>query len=134
MGAPYGEELRLRALAAFDEGMSKWQVHKTFKIARTTLDAWLKLRETSGGVQATTHYHRGLQPVILDNAENQAFFETYKYKTLAQLCEAWLEKTGIRVSDVTMSKALKRLGYTRKKRASTTKSALWQRERPTKQT
>ena len=69
-------------------------------------------------------YRRGPKPAIADTAEHQAFFEEHAHKTLAQLCKLWFAKTGQRVSDVTMSKTLKRLGYTRKKRAPFTKNEM----------
>jgi len=117
MGAAYPIELRERALSAIDSGMRKWKVHKTFKVSRTTLDDWLKLREEKASLEPVS-YRRGPKPVIADTQENQAFFEKHAHKTLAQLCDLWLKERGTRVSDVTMSKALKRFGYTRKKRAT----------------
>lgn len=119
----YSVDLRERALAAIDRGMSKWEVHKTFKVSRTTLDDWLKLREETGSL-ADRKYRHGPKPAIADTAENQAFFDEHEHKTLAQLCDLWFKKTGQRVSDVTMSKTLKRLGYTRKKRATVTKNEM----------
>jgi len=121
MGAAYPIELRKRALLAIDRGMSKWEAHKTFKVSRTTLDDWLELREKSGKLEPIK-YRRGPKPVIVDNEKNQHFFENHAHKTLAQLCDLWFEQTGKRVSDVTMSNTLKRLGYTRKKRATAIKS------------
>lgn len=122
MGSPYPIELRERAIAALDSGLSKWQVHKTFKISRSTLDHWLKRRERTGSLAATSAYRRGPAPGIADNADTRAFFEEQKYQTLAQMCEAWRVKTGQQVSDVTMSHTLKRLGYSRKKRVTVTKN------------
>lgn len=124
MGAAYRVELRERALAAIDKGMSKWEVHKTFKISRSTIDDWLNLREEKGTIVAQTDYKRGPKPAIADTAETESFFEEHKHKTLAQLCALWFQKTGKRVSDVTMSKTLRRLGYSRKKRATVIKNEM----------
>ena len=117
----YPVELRERAVAAIDSGMSKWQVHKTFKVSRSTLDDWLRLREETGSLEAVPYQH-GPAPAIAEGERARAFFDMHRYKTLAQLCELWLARTGQQVSDVTMSKTLKRLGYTRKKRATSTES------------
>ncbi len=119
----YGIDLRERALGAIDRGMSKWEVHKTFQISRTSLDDWLKLRETTGKLNDASYCH-GPKPTIAQTVENQAFFEEHEHKTLAQLCDLWFNKTGERVSDVTMSKTLKRLGYTRKKSPTVIKSEM----------
>lgn len=118
MGAPYPLELRERAIAAIDSGMSKWQVHKMFKISRSTLDDWLMLRARTGSLRANSNYQRGPKPTIEDNDKTRVFFDEHKHKTLKQLCDAWYEETGQRLSDVTMSTSLKRLGYTRKKELS----------------
>lgn len=123
MGSAYPIELRERALAAIDAGMSKWEAHQTFKVSRSTLDDWLKLRKRNGSLEPVK-YRRGPKPVIINSKENDLFFEEHQHKTLAQLCELWFKKTGQRVSDVTMSKTLKRFGYTRKKRAIDIKSEM----------
>lgn len=120
MGSPYPIELRERAIAALDSGMSKWQVHKTFNISRSTLDHWLKRREATGSLAASTAYRRGPEPAIDDREATREFIEAHKEQTLAQMCEAWQAQTGQRVSDVTMSHTLKRLGYSRKKRVTVT--------------
>lgn len=118
----YPIELRERAVAAIDSGMSKWAVHKTFKVSRSTLDDWLRLRDEAGSLEAVTYQH-GPKPAIADDEQTRAFFGEHSYKTLAELCELWLKRTGQAVSDVTMSKTLKRLGYTHKKRATSTENA-----------
>ena len=121
---PYPIELRERVLGAIDEGMSKWKAHQTFKVSRSTINDWLKLREETGSLEANTSYRRGPKPAIEDTEENRAFFEEHKYKTLEQMRKAWFEKAGEWFSDVTMSKTLKRFGYTRKKRVTFIKSAV----------
>jgi len=119
---PYPIELRERVLGAIDEGMSKWKAHQTFKISRSTIDNWLKLREETGSIAANSNYQRGPKPAIEDTEENRAFFEEYQHKTLEQMRKGWFEKVGAWLSDVTMSKTLKRFGYTRKKRVISMKS------------
>jgi len=119
----YSVDFREAALAAIDAGMSKWKVHKTFKISRTSLDDWLKLRETTGDLK-DANYHHGPKPMISDTPENHTFFEKHNYKTLTQLCDVWFEKTGQRMTTVSMSRSLKRLGYSRKKRAIVIKNEM----------
>ena len=111
----YSKEFREAALSALDGGMSKWEVHKTFKVSRTSLDDWIKLREETGDVKDKA-YHHGRKPRIADTAENQAFFEDHKHKSLTQISDLWFAKSGERLSNPTLSRSLKRLGYTRKKK------------------
>lgn len=119
----YSVDLREAALAALDNGMTKWEVHKTFKVSRTSLDDWLRLREKTGKLEDIKYRH-GPKAAIANTSENHAFFEKHKHKTLAQLCDLWFEKSGKRLSDVTLSRTLKRFGYTRKKRVTSIKNEM----------
>ena len=107
----------MRVLAALDEGMSKTKVHQQFKVSRSTVDDWLKLRAETGRVEATSDYPRGPAPALADSPELRGFIEAHKGNTLGELADAWFAAQGQRLSTVTFSKTLKRLGYTRKKRA-----------------
>ena len=130
MGKPYSSDLRLRVLNAIDGGMSKMQAHRTFKVSRSTLDDWLKLRQQQGNVLANTGYRRGVLPVIQDMAALEGFVSRHCGSTLAELARVWQQETGHKVSNVTMGKALRRLGWTRKKRVGSTKSETWTSEAP----
>ena len=122
MGAAYSQDLRLRVLAALNEGASKTKVHRQFKVSRSTIDDWLRLRENTGKVDAHTAYRRGPAPALADSPELRGFIEQHQHNTLGQLADAWFAAQGQRLSTVTFSKILKRLGYTRKKRAIFTKN------------
>ena len=123
MGAPYSRDLRLRVLAALDEGLSKTDVHRQFKISRSTVDDGLKLRKETGKVTAKTDYYRGRPPVLGNTAEVRAFIEAQQHRTLTEMAAAWQQEQGATLSTMAFSRALKRLGYTRKKRAISTESA-----------
>lgn len=75
-------------VVAVDGGMSKWGVHQTFGVSRTTIDDWLKLRAETGGVKAKTDYYRGRAPMVADTRELRAFLVAHEGKTLAQLAAA----------------------------------------------
>lgn len=122
MGAPYSQDLRVRVLGALDDGMSKMAAHKLFGISRSTLDDWLLLREQTGAVVPVA-YKRGPEPTLQDTVALRAFVEAQPDRTLEEMAVAWQEAGGRRVSPTTFSKALGRLGYTRKKRASSSASA-----------
>lgn len=132
MGAPYSEDLRLRVLAAIDEGLSKWRVHRTFKVSRSTIDDWLKLRVTTGSVRAKTAYYRGRRPALNDSPELRAFIEAHCHSTLGEMVAAWKHEKGKRLGVTTFHKTLKRLGYTRKKRVTATRSVIPRSELPSR--
>lgn len=116
MGKSYSEDLRLRVLCALDTGMKKSHVARTFSLSRTTIDDWIALRENTGGVTVVPKRPSRL-PSLPDTPSVHAFIERHQHKTQHQMVLAWEEATGQRLSAMTFSKSLRRLGYTRKKRA-----------------
>jgi len=124
MGAPYSQDLRLRVLAALDSGRSKMQAHRIFGVSRSTIDDWLRLRQQTGGVQANTAYDRGRPPALPDTPAVHTFVQTHQHGTLEQIAAAWEKESGQRLSGMTFSTTLRRLGYTRKKRAISTESVV----------
>lgn len=122
MGAPYSSDLRQRVLAAIDGGMSKMAAHKTFLVARSTVDDWLALRAATGSVQAKRGYQKGRARVLGEGATFESFAVRHAHKTLEQMAQAWKDETGQQVSRSTFSVALRQLGWTHKKRVGFTPS------------
>ena len=125
---PYSEDLRLRVLEAIDGGMSKMSAHKTFRVSRSSIDDWFKLREQTGHVKANTTYRRGKAPAIADLAAFEEFAHRHSGCTLEQMSVAWESETGIKLTLMPFSIALRRIGvkgkgWTRKKRVGATASA-----------
>jgi len=120
---PYSLDLRLRVLSALDGGMSKWTAHKTFRVSRSTIDHWLNRREATGNVAAKSGFRCGVLPLINDLKQFEEFAVGHSDLTLMQMAQAWHDATGCRVSNVTIGKALKRIGWTRKKRVVSTLNA-----------
>ena len=116
MGKSYSLDLRLRVLSALDGGMSKMQAHKTYTISRSTIDDWLTLREQTGSVSVVPKRQgkKGLH-------EQEGFAEfvvRHQHSTLQQMSVAWLDQRRQSVSLMSFSRALRALGYTRKKELS----------------
>ncbi|RYD87955.1 MAG: hypothetical protein EOP50_19900 [Sphingobacteriales bacterium] len=122
MGAPYSQDLRLRVLTALDEGLSKMSAHKTFRVARSTIDDWLQLRAQTGSVAVVPPVRRGPPPAIGDLEAFEEFATRHCHKTLAGLQDAWEQEKGQRLSDNTFSLAMRRIGWTRKKSVGSTLS------------
>ena len=122
MGNPYSEDLRLRVLKAIDGGMSKTKAHQTFGISRSTIDDWIALCERTGSVSANTTYRRGKAPSVSDE-RMRSFVQQHSGCTLKQMTVAWHEQSGQVKSEKFFSRGLKRLGWTRKKRVFSTRSA-----------
>lgn len=119
MPAPYSDDLRQKVLDAIDSGNRKSQVSRLFNISRNTIDLWLKQREATGLVTAKRQYRRGPQPKITDLEQFRVFAQKYGHLTQQDMAQQWVE----RISDRTIGTALKRIGFTRKKRRMATLNA-----------
>lgn len=112
----YSEDLRLRIIAAVDGGMTRSEAARVFGVGRATVKRYLALRRATGALAPRPH--RGPPPIKM-----AALAEALPPRlaaapdaTLAEHC-AWYEQTfGVRVADTTISRVIRRLGWTRKKR------------------
>ncbi len=124
MPRPYPLELRLRVVAAVEEdGDTYEQAADRFKVGVASVDRWLALARK--GELAPKPNRNGHQPVIRDGLEEdlRALLRERSEDTLPELCDRFEERTGVQVSTSTMSRSIRRLGFTRKKRPSNLKNA-----------
>ena len=119
---PYREDLRERVLRHVDKGKSKMSAHQLFGVSRSTIDHWIKLRQRTGSLKASTNYRRGPAPAIHNVELFAAFAQRHNSCTLAQMASAWEQETGQKLSLMPFSLALRRIGWTRKKRVGATAS------------
>ena len=122
MGKAYSQDLRLRVLAAVDGGQSKLSIHRTLGVSRSTIDDWLALREQTGALWPKVRVASS-RCAITDWTAFEAFAARNSGFTLGQMSVAWQEETGRKLSINTFSLALRRIGWTRKKRVFSTPSA-----------
>lgn len=126
MPTPYSDDLRQKALAAVDRGEGKSQVSRMFTISRNTLDLWLKRREATGSPSAIRHYQRGPNPKIENLEQFREFAQAHGHLTQQAMAQQWEGD----ISDRTIGKALKRLGFTRKKRLMATENGTKSNAKP----
>lgn len=119
MPKAYSQDLREKAIAALDRGVPKSEVITMFNISRDSLDRWLK-RRSAGNLAATQGYQRGHSHRIVDWERFRAFVKQHSDKTQAELAELWHEPVSAR----TISRALAKIGFTRKKRLTATVNAM----------
>ena len=112
MPSPYSDDFREKAIAAVDRGEKKSHICRMLGISRNTLDLWLKARAETGSFKAKRNYSRGPAPKIKNLEEFSKFACINGGKTQQQMAERWPEK----ISRITIGKALKRIGFTRKKK------------------
>jgi transposase len=112
----YSTDLRLRVLAAVDSGMARVDVVRTFRVSLATIKRYLKQRRETG--ELTSRHPTG-RPAIKGSAlvaGLAAQLSAFPDATLEEHCERWTTATGMGVSTATMSRAITRLGWSRKKR------------------
>ncbi len=114
----YSLDLRERALAAIDRGMPRKEAVGVFGVSLATLKRWLKRRQETGSAaperKPGTRRRVGAEP-----EERRALWrqlEENPEATLERHRELWEERHGVRVSVATMSRAIRRLGWTYKQR------------------
>jgi transposase len=111
MPSPYSDDLREKAVSAVERGEKKSHICKMLSISRNTLDLWLKAKEERGTVKAKRNYQRGPVPKIQDLEEFRQFAKKNGGSTQQDMALEWKEE----ISHTTIGKALKRIGFTRKK-------------------
>jgi transposase len=105
----YSKDLRLKVLCAIDRGIPRKEVSELFGVSRSTIKRWLKRRRLTGDV--TIHLIPG-RPSVKGKALRQWLPEQLKSNpdlTLAEHCEAFLDESGMEVSEATMSRNIRRL-------------------------
>lgn len=124
MPQSYSYDLRKKVIEAIDGGMGKTQASKIFKISRNTLNLWMTRRKETGDYRAKTGYQQGYNPKIPDLEKFREFAQIHGSKTQEEMAEVWSEK----ISDKTMGKALKKMGFTRKKKLTGIEKELKKKE------
>jgi transposase len=114
---PYSLDLRLKVLDAVDRGIPRKEVVRTFGVSMPTIERYLRRRRQTGDLLPKPS--PGRTPSILATPqERRALWEQLEENdeaTLARHCELWEERGGARVSVSTMSRAVRKLGWTFKK-------------------
>lgn len=111
----YSRDLRERALRQVDAGRPVGEVAVLFGVHRATLLRW---RRRAAVGELAPRPRPGRTPVI-GRAQHPALAAQamgWPDATLAEHCAAWTTSTGVAVSQATMCRALRRLGWTHKKR------------------
>lgn len=112
MPKPYSNDLRRKVVEAITlNGMKRCEASEQFNLSRSTIHDWLKRYEATGNILPSHHNHQGHSHKITDWKAFEAFAREHADKTQAELAELWPTN----ISDRTMSRALKKIDFTRKK-------------------
>lgn len=112
----YSYDLRRRILHAVDQGKSRAEIIRTFEVSWATIKRYLKLRRETGDVKPKPIPGRPARKGVALRAGLPSQLDTSPDATLAEHCRLFETTHGIGVSSATMSRAIQRLGWTRKKK------------------
>ena len=111
----YSEDLRTKIVEAIERGMGKSEAARTFGVSLSSVKRYAKLADE--GRSLTPKKRPGSKPKLDESARRllEADLEERPAATLPQRCEFLDRVAGEKVSESTVSRVLKRMGWSRKK-------------------
>lgn len=126
MAKPYSYDFRQRVIQAIQlDGLKKIEASELFHISRNTIDLWLKRQAETGDFRAKANRPPGNGHKITDWEHFRAFAKVHGNKTQGEMAHLWPGE----ISERTISRALHKIGFTRKKRPMATSNAMKPNER-----
>jgi transposase len=118
----FSVDLRERAVAAVDDGISVMEAAETFRVSIKSIYNWLNLRKQTGSLVPKMGYQKGHSHKIKDWEKFRWFAEKNREYSSLQMATGWNELTGSDVSDDVILKGLRKIGYTSKKKRLSTQN------------
>jgi transposase len=120
----YSEDLRKKILQAVDRGMPKSEAARTFGVSRSSIKRYAAARRE--GRPLAPKKHPGSKPKLDENARKllEADVEERPAITLKDRCRLLEEMVGVSVSESTLSRLLRKMGFV-------PKEGVWVRQRGT---
>jgi transposase len=111
----YSEDLRKKIIEALRRGTTKSEAARAFGVSRSSVKRYAKLAQE--GRPLAPKKRPGSKPKIDQSARRllEADVESHPAATLSERREFLQKVAGVRVSDSTVSRMLRRLGWSRKK-------------------
>ena len=111
----YSEDLRERVVRAVAMGTPREEVAATFAVSVPTITRWLRLKRETGSLARRPVPGPAAVKTEAVMAALPERLDEHADATLDEQCSWWREVAGVQVSTATMSRALTRLGHSRKK-------------------
>jgi transposase len=112
----YSVDLREKVLRAVDQSYPREEIVKLLGVSRATIKRYVKQRRETGTVAPKAIPGRPPKKLGPLQAELVAQLQAHDDLRLEDHCQWWEQTHGVKVSTATMSRAIKRVGWTRKKR------------------
>jgi transposase len=117
MPKPYSYDLRQKVINAIElDGMKKSEAAQVFQLSRNTINLWLKRQAETGDYQPKSNRPHRTNAKIADWVKFAEFARTHGDKTQVQMAVLWEAQISAR----TLSRALQKIGWSRKKRPTAT--------------
>ncbi len=113
---PFSIDLRERVIAAVDNGMQITEASKVFKVSRRIVYHWQDLLKKTNSLAPKAGYQKGHSHKITDWNQFKMFVEKHQHCASPQMRVEWKKLTNVDVSKSVMLRALKKIGYTSKKK------------------
>lgn len=111
----YSDDLRQRILRAVDQGHRQVEIAAAFQVSLATIGRYLKQRRETGRLAVKPMPGRPSKKGTALEAALSAQLAAHDDATAEQHCQLWAATHGQQVSIATMRRAIRRLGWTRKK-------------------
>jgi transposase len=111
----YSHDLRQRVLHAVDHSRPRAEIVKTFDVSLATLKRYLKQRRETGYVISKPIPGRPAKKGGALDTGLEKQLQAHPDATLQEHCQLWETAHGMQVSSATMSRAMQRVGWPRKK-------------------
>ena len=110
----YSEDLRKKILEAVDRGMPKSEAARTFGVSRSSVKRYAAARRE--GRPLAPRKHPGSKPKLDQRARKilEADVEERPAITLKERCRFLKEMVGVSVSESTLSRLLRKMGFSPK--------------------
>lgn len=112
----YSLDLRHRVLTALERGMPRPHVVLTFGVSLATIKRWLTLHRNAARLVPKLSPGRRRTIATTQHAALWSQLEADPDATLAHHTQRWNATQGVQLSSRTLGRAIRRLGWTRKKR------------------
>ena len=112
MPKPYSYDLRQKVIQSIElDGMKKSEAAQVYQISRNTINLWLQRKVSTGDYRALPNQPPGNGNKITNWEQFENFVKINGDKTQSDMAKLWSGE----ISKRTISRALKKIGFTRKK-------------------
>ena len=111
----YSIDLRERIIESVESGTPREDVAKTYLVSLPTIERYVRLKRETGKLESKPIVGRPSRKGAALHTGLSLQLQAHPDAYLEEHCRMWEERHGMKVSTATMSRAIKRLGWTPKK-------------------